>query len=412
MLIATRALLGIAGATLMPSTLALISNMFRNPKQRAIAIGLWMSCFMAGVAVGPVVGGLLLEYFWWGSVFLLGVPVMVLLLIAAPMLLPEYRDPNAGRVDLTSVALSLAAILPIIYGLKELVNDGQNLLPSLSVITGFIFGAVFIYRQRALAHPLLDLRLFGNRSFSAALVIMLFGTTLSGGIILLVTQYLQLVEGLSPLQAGIWMVPSAFGIIAGNMLAPAIASKIRPGNAVAAGLAIAACGFLLLTQVDSSTGLLILVAGYVIALFGIGPLGVLCTDLVVGSAPPEKAGSASAVSETSGELGMALGVAVVGSAGTVVYRNQMTGVLPAEASAEVTEAARDSLAGAVSAAEALPDHLAGALLNPAREAFTSGLNIVAGASAVTVVVLAVLAILLLRQLRPGDEGINETGGHQ
>ncbi|MEK8143714.1 MFS transporter [Streptomyces sp. M10(2022)] len=168
MLIASRALLGIAAATLMPSTLALIGNMFQDPQERGRAFALWASCFMAGTALGPVIGGVLLEYFWWGSVFLIGVPVMLILLIAAPLLLPEYRDAEGGRLDLFSAALSLAAILPVIYGLKEISKHGLSTVPVLTAAAGAAIGAVFVLRQRKLAHPVLDVSLFRNLAFTVS----------------------------------------------------------------------------------------------------------------------------------------------------------------------------------------------------------------------------------------------------
>jgi MFS transporter, DHA2 family, multidrug resistance protein len=175
MLIVTRALLGIAGATLMPSTLALISTMFRDQHQRGVAIAVWMTCFMGGMTVGPLVGGLLLQSFWWGSAFLLGVPVMAVLLVAAPALLPEYRDGDAGRLDLTSVLLSLATILPVVYGLKELAHTGWSSVPVAAVVLGTGCGWVFVRRQQGLAEPLVDIALFRNRQFSSGLGVNLGG---------------------------------------------------------------------------------------------------------------------------------------------------------------------------------------------------------------------------------------------
>jgi MFS transporter, DHA2 family, multidrug resistance protein len=198
-------------------------------------------------------------------------------------------------------------------------------------------------------------------------------------------------------------MPSALAVVAGSMLAPAIARRICPAYVIAAGLAIAAVGFLVLTQVDSSSGLPALVVGFVIASFGIGPTGALGTNLVVGSAPPEKAGSASSISETVGEFGIALGVAAFGSLGTAVYRNQIAASIPADVLAAAPEVARDTLAGATAAADELPDQLGTALLDPAREAFTSGLNVVAGLSAAAVVAFGVLAVILLRHIRPSGE---------
>ena len=236
MLIAARALLGIAGATLMPSTLALISNMFHDPQQRGVAIAVWMTCFMGGMCVGPLVGGVLLESFWWGSAFLLGVPVMALLLVTAPILLPEYRDPAAGRLDLVSVALMLAAVIPVIYGLKELAQYGAAVVPAVAIAVGAAFCVVFVRRQRRLAHPLLDLNLFRHRTFSVALSSGLVGGVVMAGTFLLATQYLQMVEGLSPLYAGLWLVPMnvamAVATMAGSAARPAGPARVRHGGRV------------------------------------------------------------------------------------------------------------------------------------------------------------------------------------
>lgn len=403
MLIATRALLGIAGATLMPSTLALISNMFRDPKQRTAAIGVWMTCFMIGTIIGPLVGGLLLNSFWWGSVFLLGVPVMVLLLVTAPLLLPEYRDAQADRIDLISVALSLAAMLPVIYGLKELATGYVTTTAIVAIVVGLAFGVVFARRQLTLASPLLDLGLFGRRSFSASLGIMLMGGVIIGGTYMFFTQYLQMVEGLSALGAGLWLLPPAGTLIVGSMLAPAVVQRVRPAYVLGAGMVIATAGFVVLTQVSVVGGLATAVTGFSIVYFGFGAGAVLGTDLIVGSAPPEKAGSASSMSETSTELGVALGVAVLGSVGTVVYRGEMAAAVPAGVPGATADAARETITGAVAAAEELPGQLSAPLLAAAREAFTTGFNITGAIGAVIGLLLAVLCVTLIRQVRIGDE---------
>jgi DHA2 family multidrug resistance protein-like MFS transporter len=412
MLIATRALLGIAGATLAPSTLSLIRNMFLDSDQRTFAIGVWATSFSAGAAIGPLAGGFLLEHFWWGSVFLLAVPVMALLLVLGPLLLPEFRDPQAGRLDLTSAALSLAAVLAVIYGLKQVAQDGLGWLPVLSVAAGVAAGAAFARRQRELADPLIDLGLFRAPAFSVSLAAFMLSIFVIAGIFLFLAQYLQLVLGLSPLQAGLWTVPSAGGLIAGSMLAPLIVRRVRPAFVMAGGLALSAVGFGMLIQVNAASGLAILVIGSVVFSLGVAPVGTLASDIIVGSAPPERAGAASGISETSAELGGALGIAVLGSVGTAVYRSEVTGAVPADVPPAAAEAARDTLGGAVAAAEELPDPLGAELLDAAREAFTQALQLTAITSAAIVVGVAILAAVVLRDVRKGSgpEGQPEPGG--
>jgi DHA2 family multidrug resistance protein-like MFS transporter len=401
-LVVARSLLGIAAAMMMPSTLSLLSNMFHDARQRAFAIGVWMAAFSGGTIVGPIVGGVLLEWFWWGSVFLLGVPVMVVLLAAAP-LLPEYRAGGVGRIDLISVALFLGAVLPVVYGLKELAKDGWEPVPPAAIAAGVAVGFVFARRQRRLADPLLDLSLFAGRAFSAALVVLLLGLVVMAGVYLFVTQYLQLVQGLSPLRAGLLLVPAAAGELVMTMLAPVIARRVRPAYLVAAGLLISAAGLVVLAQTGATTGAARLVTGMVLMLLGTAPMLALSTVLVVGSAPPEKAGTAAAMPETGGELGVAVGVATMGSLGTLVYRSEMAGTSPEGVPAEASAAARDSLPGAVAAAGELPAGLGAALLEPARVAFTSGLSVVAATSAGLMVGIAALTLTLLRHVRPIGE---------
>ncbi|MFC0623359.1 MFS transporter [Kribbella deserti] len=401
-LIASRALMGIAGATLSPSTLALISNMFRDPRQLGTAIGVWVSCFMGGMALGPIVGGAMLEFFWWGSVFLLAVPVMLLLLVLGPVLLPEYKTPDAGKLDPLSVGLSLGGILPIVFGVKEIAKDGIGVVSVLSILFGLALAVVFVRRQRGLDQPLMDVRLFASRSFATALIIMLLGAAIGGGTILVVNLYLQSVAGLSPLQAGLWMVPSGLAMVAAAMSAPALARRFRPATVIAAGLFVAAAGYLLLAQVSTTHGLLITVVGVTIASAGSGPQAALSTNLVLGSTPPEKAGSAASLSETSGELGMALGAAFMGSIATAVYGAQLLGAnLPGVPTAEVGAAGK-GVVGAAEVAARLPAEQGGQLLASAREAFTSGLNAVAIVSAALLVAVGILALATLRHVPPTD----------
>jgi DHA2 family multidrug resistance protein-like MFS transporter len=396
MLIIMRALMGVAGATLMPSTLALISNMFQNPKQRGVAIAVWVSCFMGGTAIGPVIGGALLQAFWWGSVFLIGVPVMALLLVAAPFLLPEYRDPDPGRLDALSVVLSMGAILPIVYGGKQLALNGWQPWSLVAIVVGLVLGFLFVRRQRRLTHPLLDLTMFTNKSFRAGITGLTLNSAMMGGSSLLITLYLQLVAGLSPLTAGLLMVPGSLVIVVSSMATPKLVHYVRPAYAIAGGLVIAAVGDLLLTQVGASGGLPMLITANILVGLGAGPITALATNLIVSSVRPEKAGSASAMSETGGDLGIALGVAVLGSIATAVYRHAID--IPSGTPAAAAGTARSSIEAAMTAAGQLPGRVGNALVTAARNAFTSGLNIAALVALVVVVGIAVLTGTMLRHI--------------
>ena len=330
MLIVARALLGLAAATLAPSTLSLIRNMFHDAQERRVAIGVWIASFSAGGAIGPLLGGVLLAHFWWGSVFLLNVPVMLLLLGVGPFLLPEFRDPDARRFDLVSAALSLIAVLVTIYGIKQMAEGVAMWFVALIIVAGLAFGTLFVHRQLKLDDPLIDLRLFGSPAFSASLAVNVLGFFVAFGTFLFIAQYLQLVLGMGPLEAGLWTVPSGAGFIVGSQLAPLIVRWVRPAYVMAGGLVVAAVGFAALTQVAGPNGLAALVTGYVLLSLGLAPVFTLATDLIVGTAPPERAGAASAVAETSSELGGALGIAILGSIMTAIYRAAMAGAVPVD----------------------------------------------------------------------------------
>lgn len=397
MLILARAALGVAGATLMPSTLALITNLFADARERALAIGFWATMFALGMAAGPVVGGAVLERFWWGAAFLVAVPMVVLLLAAAPLLLPEYRAPRSGPLDLSSVLLSLAAVLPLVYGMKELAKAGPAPEALLAAAAGVAFAALFVRRQRRLESPLLDMRLFANRGFAAALVILLVGLMGVSGVMLLVTQYLQLVAGFTPLAAGLWMGPPALAMVAAGIAAPLAARRIRPGFVVAAGLAFSAVGYLLLAGLPAPpSGIAVAVAGFALVYLGLGVIAALGTDLVVGAAPPAQAGSASAISETVQELGVALGVASLGSLATLVYRGRVAAAAPQEPLESAGAALAESLWAATAAAEDLP----AGVLEQARSAFLAGVNTVGLLAALVAAALVALAAVALRHIAP------------
>ncbi|HWD45132.1 MAG TPA: MFS transporter [Actinomycetota bacterium] len=404
-LIASRALLGIAGATLAPSTLSLIFSMFQDPGQRSTAIGIWITSFSAGGAIGPVLGGVLLEYYWWGSVFLLAVPVMALLLALGPRVLPEYKDLEAGRLDLLSAAMSLVAVLAVVFGLKLSAQDGFSGLAGGAILVGLVVGLLFARRQLTLADPMIDLRLFQSTAFNASLATNLLGIFIAVGYFLFVAQYLQLVLGLSPLEAGLWSLPSAAGFIVGSNLAPRILRRVRPAPLIGTGLAMAAIGLAVLTQIGGShdADLAILAGASLVVSLGLAPVFTATTDLIVSSAPPERAGAASGISETGAELGGALGIAILGSIGVAVYRGELADALPVDLPAQAAAAARDTLGGAVGVAAQLPAELGAAVVAAAREAFIQGLQLTAALSAAVAVAIAVVATVLLRDVPAGAE---------
>lgn len=400
MLIFARAALGVAGATLMPSTLALITNMFLHPHQRTLAIGVWATMFALGMAAGPVVGGVLLEDFGWGAAFLIALPFIAVLLIAAPFLLPEYRAPQNGVLDLPSVALSLFAILPIVYGVKQVAKEGATVSVAVATISGIVFLVLFIQRQRRLRTPLVDLDLFSSRAFNVALMVLLFGLIGVGGTMLLVTQYLQLVAGMSPLAAGLWMGPPALAMLFAGITAPLLARSIRPGNVISGALALSVIGYLMLTQLGKVPfGVSLVTFAFSLVYLGLGTIAALGTEMVVGAAPAEKAGSASAISETVQELGLAVGIATLGSLTTAIYRNQMVGRLPDTMTMDSQRAVLESLAGATSFAQTLPR----GLLEQAQAAFVTGINVAAAVTATSITILTVLAAITLRHTSVGKD---------
>jgi DHA2 family multidrug resistance protein-like MFS transporter len=405
MLIVARAVMGVAGATLAPSTLSLIRNMFLDGRQRTAAIGVWTTSFSVGSAIGPVLGGLLLQRFGWGAVFLLALPVMGLLLLLGPLVLPEYRDPRAGRLDPTSAVLSLAAVLAVIFGVKRWAQDGLGWLPVVFTAAGLTLAALFARRQRRSSDPLIDLDLFRVPALRVSLATFVLTTLVVFGSYVFIGQYLQLVLGLSPLAAGLWLLPGACGVIAGCMLAPAIVRRVQPASVIGAGLGLAALGFAVVTAVGAGLfGLAGLVSGCVLLSLGLGPVYTLGSELVVGAAPPERAGAAAAISETSSELGGALGIAILGSIGTAVYRGAISRAALAGVPAAARLAARDTLGGAAAAAAHLPSDLGAQLLTTGRAAFAQALEVTAGLCTLIAAATAAMALVMLRKKRPAVQG--------
>jgi DHA2 family multidrug resistance protein-like MFS transporter len=327
---------------------------------------------------------------------------MALLLVLGPVLLPEYRNPSAGRLDLVSVALSLAAILPFIFGLKELARHGWQPLPVVAIVVGGLFAVRFARRQNRLADPLLDLRMFANRQFSISLGGLLTCSMLNGATMMLAAQHFQLVDGLSPLRTGLAMLPGMVASIVSVQVAPLLARRVRPAYLIGAGLAVTAVGMVVITQSGPAGGPATLMVGFAITCLGSGPLVALGTDLVVSAVPAEKAGSASGVVQTNSEFGYAFGIAVMGSLGALVYRTRFAEEVPQDLPGSATAVAGESLTGAVSTAAELPDRLGAAVMAAAGEAFSSALHVVAGITAVVVALMAVVIATQLRRIPPLD----------
>ncbi|ANI37763.1 MFS transporter [Mycolicibacterium vaccae] len=413
MLIGTRALLGMAGATLAPATLALIRGLFPDQRERSIAVGIWASAFSAGAALGPVVGGVLLEHFWWGSVFLINVPVMVVLLVAGVLLLPEHRNPDPGPWDLPSVALSMVGMLGVVYALKEGfagISHGIGVDVVIAALAGAAALTLFVRRQLRLPAPLIDVRLFANPRFSGVVGANLLSVLGLSGLVFFLSQYFQLVHGYGPLKAGLAELPAAvtatvFGVLAGVAVRHFSHRSVLTAGLALVGVAMAALTTSLLVFTPITPYLPLGITLFVVGV-GLGLAFTVASDVILASVPRERAGAAAAVSETAYELGAALGIAMLGSIITAVYR---TLILAPQLPAVVADQARDSLPGAIRAADALPPDQQGALLDAARTSFTHGLATASAVGAVLLLTASFAVWWLLRPARWDSPGAVEVG---
>ncbi|KQU02675.1 MFS transporter [Rhodococcus sp. Leaf7] len=396
MMITARVLQGISGATLMPATLGLIRTMFQVRRERTLAIGVWGAMAGGGAAAGPLVGGYLLEHFWWGSVFLINVPIMIALVVVGPFTIPESKDPNPGRFDIPSAVLSILAIVPVVYAVKETAAHGPNAVMVPIALVGILAGLVFVRRQRTLSAPMIDLTLFAQRRFSTAVATNLLSVFALAGVLFFGSQYLQSVLGVSPLEAGLVMVPGTATSILASLAAAHLVRRWEAGTVLAVGLATSAVGALLLTRLGQTDGIAVFMASFVLVGVGAGLALTLTSDLVVASVPPSRAGAASAVSETAYELGIALGVALLGSVVMSVFRG---GIDLAALNGSDAAGAQETIGEAVSIASTLPAEIGDALAASARVAFVDGMHVAAVATAV---VLAGNAVLVALALRGGD----------
>lgn len=396
-LIAARAGMGVFGAMLMPSTLSLLRSIFTDRDQRRLAIAVWASMFSAGAALGPIVGGILLEHFAWGSVFLMSVPVLVPLLVLAPLLVPESRDPHPGRIDPLSIALSMLAMVPFVYAIKEVAVHGFGPLPVILAVTGVLFGILFVRRQLAADQPMLDMRLFSRGTFSGALLVNLLSVIALVGFLYFVAQHLQLIVGLSPMNAGLALVPGMVAMIISGLLVVPVARRVSARIVVPVALVFSIVAYLLVPLAVGDGALALLIGAFTLLGIGIGAAETVSNDLILASAPPAKAGAASAVSETAYELGAVLGTAVLGGILTAAYRSGI--VLPAGVAGGDADAARETLAGAMTVADRLDPATAEALRTAAAHAFDAGVGITAVIGAVLVGIAAVIAATTLKGSR-------------
>ncbi|MEV4343045.1 MFS transporter [Actinoplanes sp. NPDC049596] len=382
-LIAARALLGVAGATLMPSTLSLVRNIFPEPRLRTRAIAVWSAGASGGAALGPLVGGALLEHFWWGSVFVINVPVMLLVLLAVAVLVPESRDPAPGRFDPLSALLSVAAIVPLVWAIKDAAHSGVHVSSLAAALLGLAAGTWFVRRQRRLAAPLIDVRLFTRPAFSGTVAASVIAIFAFSGLLFFFSQYLQLVRGYSPLQAGLRELPLTLASIAVVVIAVRVMNRLGVGRSLGLSLLVTAAGFAVLTAGEGAAGYGVLAVGLVVIGLGVGIAFTASTDAVLASVPPRRAGSASAVSEMAYELGVATGIALLGTLHTALYRAALPDL--STRPGPVRAAVDESLA---SAAQALNGD---ALLDAARDAFSHAMQVTSVVAAALLVVAGVLA---------------------
>ncbi|WP_432484857.1 MFS transporter [Kineococcus esterisolvens] len=409
-LIAARVALGVFGATLMPSTLALLRSVFPDREQRRTAFAVWAGAFAGGAALGPVVGGLLLERFWWGSVFLVNVPVVVLVLVLVPLLVRESRSSAPVRLDPLSAALATAAMTGVVYGVKALADHGPGAAPLAALAVGVALGVAFVRRQTTLAEPLLDVGLFRLPVFRTAVLANLMSICGMTGMLFAVSQYLQLVLGLSPVRAGLLLLPGAVVSVGAGLLAARLARRARLDVLIATGLLLGTAGYAVAATLGpaddgaATRSAVQLAVAFVVLSAGAGLAETLTNDAILSTAPADRAGAASAISETAYEVGAVLGTTVLGSLLNAVYTAQVR--VPAAADAGQAGAAAETLGGAVEVAGQLPGAAGAQLLDSAREAFAHGLDTTAVAGAV---LTALAALVVHRQLRPRARGVREVG---
>lgn len=395
-LIAARTALGFFGAMLMPSTLSLLRNIFIERDQRRLAIAIWATGFAIGAALGPIVGGVLLEHFWWGSIFLLAVPVLIPLVIFTPFLIPESKDPFPGRIDVVSILLTLTTMTPVVYSIKTFASDGVSLVGVAAMLLGLLSGVAFVRRQLRRPKPMIDMELFRSHAFSVAISVNLLSCVAFVGFLFFISQHLQLVLGLSPINAGLVLTPGLLAMMVASLSVVPVSRRIRPGIVIPVALTISAVGYLVVALTEGAAPASTLLVAFAVLGFGIGAAETVSNELIIASAPARKAGAAAAVSETAYEVGAVLGTAILGSILTASYRGAI--VIPAGLTGAAADAARETLGGATEIAEGLPARLADDLLASATSAFDSGITLTSGIGVLLIMIAAIVATVSLRSV--------------
>lgn len=386
-LIVARGLLGFFGAMLMPSTLSLIRNVFHDARDRRVAIATWAAMFSGGAALGPIVGGWLLEHFWWGSVFLINVPIIAVFVPLALLTLPESRDPAPGRFDLPSIVLSMGTMVPAVFAIKHGLKYGLDDLTLASLAATFVCGVAFLRRQLTAESPLVDPALFRNPVFSGALTANLLSMMGFTGFLFFAAQLLQLVIGLSPMQSALVLLPGLVVTIVMGFVAVRLVGRFPVRALVAGSFVASSLGYALAAFTGHPTVASVMIA-FAIMGIGIGMAETLTNDLILASVPPNRAGAASAISETAYEVGAVLGTALLGSIVTATYRDHLT--VPAMVHFGETDHSFETLGSTLEYAAHYPNRLGEALVNSAKSAFDLGVQFSSG----TAIVIALLAALV------------------
>ncbi|MCH5674045.1 MFS transporter [Streptomyces gilvus] len=398
-LILARALLGVGGAMIMPATLSILRQVFPDRRERALAIGVWSAVAAVGAAVGPLLGGFLLEHFWWGSVFLVNIPLMLVSLPVGRMLLPESRGSGDGPWDVVGALMAAAGLFGVVFGVKRL--GGGEPAASPFTLAPLVVGAVllvfFVRRQRRRAHPLVDLGMFARPAFSTSVGCIVLAMLALVGLELIAAQYLQLVLELSPLQTGLRLLPLTFAAMAAGLAGARMLHRFGPRRMVCFGFCVTAGAVLLLTVMGAADNPGLLLFGFVLLGFGLETTLFGAYESMLSEAPPAQAGGAAAVGETSYQLGAGIGIALLGSVMNAAYAPGLSSVpgVPASASAS----AAHSLGEAYDVAGRLGGPVGVALRRAARDSFVHGLHVTLLVSAGLLLLGAVMALRLPRVMQ-------------